>query len=413
MRRFSRTLTGLFVVAVCLALVILWPRPPFGEGPRASSGDPPREQREVAFVSNSVEGTVSIIDLAEARLLHTLNIAPDGLAVGFWRDPLQWVGQSVLERRAGRNYAQDTDLSRDGTVLFVSRGYLGDVIAMDIANGSILWRRAVSGVRSDHMALSHDGERLYVSTLIGSGDRLQVLDSASGEVIGEFRAGRWPHDVWVSPDDERVYVASLGDMLAGLDERGAQNNAYTITIAETESLSVLQRHQFAAGVRPFEPLHSESTLFVQLSNTHDIIRFDTQSGDVTQVLTLPVDDGVTDADWDFEAPHHGLAITADETRLCIAGRASDYAAIVSTGVGADGQDSMPMGLLATVDTGDAPSWAAVSADGGTCVLPNTRSDDVSLVNLNSHMERVRVPVGRGPKHVTVGFINASLFDAGP
>ena len=409
MRLASRIFVALLLVAILLALLIFSPRPPYGEGPRVSSGSALGSLREVALVSNSVEGSVSVIDLAEERVLHTLNIAPDGLRVGFWRDPLQWAGQSILERRAGRNYAQDTDLSRDGSVLFVSRGYLGDVIAMDIASGKILWRRAVAGLRADHMALSHDGERLYVSTLIGSGDRVQVLSSASGEVLGEFRAGRWPHDVWVSPDDERVYVASLGDMLANLDERGAQENAYTITVAETGSLSVVERYGFGAGVRPFEPLHNERSLFAQLSNSHDVIRFDTESGNVAQALALPVDDGVTQADWDFEAPHHGLAMTPDETMLCIAGRASDYAAIVSSGVQPDGTSSEPMSLLAVVETGDAPSWSAVSADGENCVLPNTRSDDVSLVNLETRTESARIPVGRGPKHVTIGFIDGTLF----
>lgn len=409
MRLASRILVALLLIAILLALLIFSPRPPYGEGRRVSSGSASGSLREVALVSNSVEGSVSVIDLAEERVLHTLNIAPDGLHVGFWRDPLQWAGQSILEKRAGRNYAQDTDLSRDGSVLFVSRGYLGDVIAMDIASGNILWRRAVAGLRADHMALSHDGERLYVSTLIGSGDRVQVLSSASGEVLGEFQAGRWPHDVWVSPDDERVYVASLGDMLANLDERGAQENAYTITVAETGSLSVVERYGFGAGVRPFEPLHSERSLFAQLSNSHDVIRFATESGKVAQTLALPVDDGVTEADWDFEAPHHGLAMTPDETMLCIAGRASDYAAIVSTGLGMEVSGNAPMQLLTSVDTGDAPSWAAISADGATCVLPNTRSDDVSLVDMATGTERARVPVGRGPKHVTIGSVSASLF----
>ena len=36
------------------------------------------------------------------------------------------------------------------------------------------------------------------------------------------------------------------------------------------------------------------------------------------------------ADWDFEAPHHGLDMTSDESTLCAAGRASDYVALVST-----------------------------------------------------------------------------------
>ena len=109
---------------------------------------------------------------------------------------------------------------------------------------------------------------------------------------------------------------------------------------------------------------------------------------------------MSEEDWDFEAPHHGLALTPDGARLCLAGRASDYAAIVAV---------PQLRLEATVDTGDAPSWSALSADGQTCILANTRSDDVSLVDMTRATEIARLPAGRGPKHITVGDIPVSVL----
>ena len=61
--------------------------------------------------------------------------------------------------------------------------------------------------------------------------------------------------------------------------------------------------------------------------------------------------------------------------------------------------------------GDAPSWAALSENGRFCVLANTRSDDVSIVDLRAGEERARVSVGRAPKHVTVGRVPLSVLDA--
>ncbi|MEE4384300.1 MAG: hypothetical protein V2J02_20050, partial [Pseudomonadales bacterium] len=88
--------------------------------------------------------------------------------------------------------------------------------------------------------------------------------------------------------------------------------------------------------------------------------------------------------------------------LCLAGRASDYAALVAT---AD------LSLLATVPVGDAPSWAALDAAGALCILANTRSDDVSLVSVARREEVARLAVGRAPKHVTVGRVPEAVLAA--
>ena len=106
-------------------------------------------------------------------------------------------------------------------------------------------------------------------------------------------------------------------------------------------------------------------------------------------------DNVSEDDWDFEAPHHGLALSADGRWLCAAGRASDYAAIVSTN---------PLQLSATVRVGDAPSWAALSLDDRYCLTANNRDDSVSIISMDEQREVKRIAVGRAAKHITVGHL---------
>jgi hypothetical protein len=67
--------------------------------------------------------------------------------------------------------------------------------------------------------------------------------------------------------------------------------------------------------------------------------------------------GITARDWDFEAPFHGLALTEDGATLCLAGRASDYAALIRTS---------DLSLIATVPVGDGPGWAEIADGGRTC-----------------------------------------------
>ena len=57
------------------------------------------------------------------------------------------------------------------------------------------------------------------------------------------------------------------------------------------------------------------SLYAQLSNQHAVVTYDIASGKVVKRLDLPVKHGVTAADWDFEAPHHGLALTPDSKTL--------------------------------------------------------------------------------------------------
>src|SRR5262245_41922993 len=78
---------------------------------------------EVALVANAEAGTVAVFDVATRTVIGSIDVNP----------------QKVASTGPGaRNYAQDTDVSPDGRTLYVSRGYLGDVAAFDIATGRLL-----------------------------------------------------------------------------------------------------------------------------------------------------------------------------------------------------------------------------------------------------------------------------------
>lgn len=371
-----------------------------GLGPKDSSALPEGPTTEVAFVANSVDGTVTLVDLQRRQAVGNINIIPDGAAVGFFRDPLQWLGQSRVESRGGLNYVQDTDVSRDGSVLFVSRGHLADVAALTIPDGELLWRTPISGFRADHMTLSPDGKRLYVAALIYGDNVIEVLDAASGRKLDAFEGGHWPHDVHTSPDGSRIYTASLGDMSVDVSERSIDEDAYIISINDSDTLERVAHMRFSSGIRPFAITADESTVYAQVSNWHGVLAAKVPDVASAVRLELPVAEGITEADWDFEAPHHGLALSPDEQTLCLAGRASDYAALVRT---AD------LSLITTIAVGDAPSWAAITQSGELCVLANTRSDDVSLVSMTEQREIARIKTGRAPKHATIAHIPVGLL----
>ena len=127
-------------------------------------------------------------------------------------DPLHALaGQKIVEAAGGKNYAQDQDVSPDGRTLYVSRGHRGDVAALDIATGRLLWKQPIPGLRSDHMTISQDGRRLYVSAL--TANKVVVVDTVSHTIVGQAPTGEWPHDNHLSHDGMRLYNGSIGNVV--------------------------------------------------------------------------------------------------------------------------------------------------------------------------------------------------------
>ncbi len=346
---------------------------------------------EIAIVANAEGATVALVDVASRTLLGVIDVNPE----------------RTIGAGPGRpNYAQDTDLSPDGRTLYVSRGYLGDVAAFDLASGRLLWQRSLDTGRADHMTITPDGRSLFVSAMLDN--RVYKIATATGEIAGHLVTGEYPHDVKVSKDGKQLYNTSLGALrslprsatAAPLTE--TPGFPFQLTIADVETLRVRDRIQLEKAFRPWQFSPNEKSIYAQRSNEHGVVAYDVTSRTIIRRLDLPVKPGVTVADWDFEAPHHGLALTENGGTLCLAGRASDYAALVRA------QD---MTLIATIPVGDAPGWAEVAENGRVCLVANSRSDNLSIISIPNRSEIVRLSIGDGPKHITVARIPEAVIAA--
>ena len=346
---------------------------------------------EIALVANAQAGTVALVDVASRSVIGTIDVNP---------------AHTKSEGPGAPNYAQDTDVSPDGRTLYVSRGYLGDVAAFDIASGRLLWRRSLDTGRADHMTLTPDGRSLFVSALMDN--LVYKVATGTGEITGRLVTGVYPHDNKVSRDGRRLYNTSIGPLGSLPRHAGAAPRSRTpgypfqLTIADVRTLNTLDRILLDNAILPWQFTPDEKGLYAQLANEHAVVAYNLAARKVVKRLDLPVKPGVTVADWDFEAPHHGLALTPDGKTLCLAGRASDYAALVR---------APELTLIATIPVGDAPGWAETADNGRICLIANTRSDDLSIISIPERTEIVRLPIGDGPKHITVARIPASVVHA--
>ena len=352
----------------------------------AALGAPAATARPVLFVGNLGDGTVSLIDPHSFDVLGKLNVIPDGDTP---RDPAQAAAYPALVKAKGTNYVQGIAVSPDGTTLYVSRGFLGDVAAFDIASRRLLWRLQVSGVRADHIALSPDGARLFVSAL--TANEVQVIDTRTHAFVGSFATGDWPHVLEFSPDGRYVYNGSLGNQLLPDGANGKKQ----LTVADPGTLQVVRTYQFDAGVRPFVFASDGRTLFLQLSYFNGFEELDLTSGQVVKRVSLPVTGpgaGMQRKDYPNQAAHHGIALSPDGRYVCDAATISNYVALVSRPA---------LSLAAIVPVGDQPAEAETSRDGRYCFVanrgPGAHANSVSVISYAARREVARIPVGQRPQ----------------
>ena len=362
-------------------------------------GAPAASARPVLFVGNLEAGTVSLIDAHSLRVLGKLNVIPDGSTP---RDPSQAAVYPALVKAKGVDYVQGLALSPSGRTLYVSRGYLGDVAAFDVASHRELWRLQVTSQRADHVALSSDGGRLFVSAL--TTNQVQAIDTQTHSFIGSFATGDWPHVLEFSPNGRYVYNGSLGNQLL---PQGAPNKM-RITVADARTLKVVRTLPFDAGVRPFVFSHDGRRLYVQFSYFNGFRVVDPVTGNVLRTKNLPVRGPgahVKPSDYPNQAAHHGIDISGDGRTICDAATISNYVALVAR---------RSLTTEAIIPVGDQPAEAETSLDGRYCFVANRGpgSNSVSVISYAKRREIRRIRVGKHPQEETEGFVSDSVLRRG-
>jgi DNA-binding beta-propeller fold protein YncE len=370
-----------------------------------------RRSRAVLAVGNSYDGTITLIDAHTLKRLGSpLNVIPDGDTP---RDPTQAAAYpSIIASRGEFNYSQDIAVSPDGAVLYVSRGYLGDVAAFSLRTRALLWRLEVPGLRADHLAVSPDGRRLFVSVLPGT--RVWAINTRTHRFIGSYRAGDFPHVLEFSPDGRHLYSGSLGNQLAPY---GQDRGIHQLTVTDPRTLHVVRIYRFKAGVRPFTFAPGGRLLVLQLSYFNGFKVLNLRTGRIVRTVNLPKrGPGRTLAPQNYpnSAAHHGIAISGDT--ICDAGTISNYAALVSLRTGR---------VHKIVPVGQAPAEAITGPGGKLCFLTNRgptalhraritngTGDSVSAIDYKTGREVARINVGTHPQCEIIATIPDTVLRAG-
>jgi len=318
------------------------------EGPPARPDTLP-----VMFVGNNWDGTADIVDAHTFKRLARIDTIPDRQErmQEILANPVRTGYFLAIRQQVGEGNDQFTDdmfTSHDGRFVYVSRPSFADVVAIDLGTRKIVWRFPMEGQRADHMAISPDGTRLLVSD--STANKVHELDVRTGKRTGQFPSGDSPHENNYTRDGKRIFHASIGRVYTPTDRsefglaRDTSKGERWFQIVDVNGLKILKRWDMGAklreagfdgmesAVRPMALAPDERKVYLQISFLHGFVEFDIPTERVTRVAQLPVSEeakGLQREQYLLDSAHHGLAMNAAGTKLCVAGTMSDYAAIVS------------------------------------------------------------------------------------
>ncbi|WP_035850840.1 YncE family protein [Kitasatospora azatica] len=396
---------GRRLLRTCAALLPLVGTAAYGGSAHAAGLAGP-DARDVVLVGNSQSGTVSFLDARTFANLGTFDVIPDLQQRLDQMDLIQRTGYAIVKQvEGGDRFVDDVALSPDGRTMYVSRGNLDDTVAYDLATHRQLWRTRLDGFHADHAALSPDGTRWVVSAT--TANEAQVLDTATGAVVGSFPTGSYPHQNDFTPDGKYVYNSSIGvvSMPQALE---FLKGSFQLTKVDAATLKVVKTWSFPHGIRPNVLAADGTTFYTQESYLNGFVRYDLDSARTTATVTMPFSPAghaLAPDSYPKNSAHHGLALSGDQSLLCDVGTIDDYTAVVST---AD------LSTVGRVDypTGSLPYWAVAGGQGGRyCFVSLSQADQVSVVDLGTAREVARVPVGVFPQRERLAQLPQSVLDS--
>ena len=239
---------------------------------------------------------------------------------------------------------------------------------------------------------------------------VHVLDIHTGQQLGSYPTGDKPHENTFTGGGRYLWTSAIGEVNTALDEPWLDwtKGDRKLTIVNTTTfqqvkvidmrprLDAFGRKDLSDSVRPMVFTPDESKLYFQVSFFNGLLEYDVATDKITRSKTLPKNPNTTEdrTKWVNDSRHHGLSISPNGQKLCVAGTMDDYATVVDLA-------ALQEGPLVPVSK---PYWAMVTGDGSACVVSESGSDRVTSISFGTGQKIASILVGDHPQRVRLGKI---------
>jgi hypothetical protein len=178
-------------------------------------------------------------------------------------------------------------------------GYNGSVLAYDLVAERVVWTVHLNtGIDSGQV--SPDGKRLYIPTGENTPSGIwNILDTASGAVVGTIQGGSGAHNTVVSNNGRYVYL-------------GGRESNY-LDVYDTTNGTVRGIGPLISTVRPFT-VNGSNTLAFTTATEFDGFQV---SSITTGKPLFTVSFGAVPEGFAFSGPSHGVSLSPDEKQLYV------------------------------------------------------------------------------------------------
>lgn len=300
-----------------------------------------RQQSYYAYIANTGDGTISVIDTKTDEVIETIKVdneISDGIAVNSTNNEvytanykkgvlniIDGINFNIKEKlELGRNI-HGIDVSPDGKFLYVTSGDLQEgeefnyIMIYDTKEKKIVKEIKSNSKSPAHISFSSDSKFAFVSNVMSND--ISVIDTEKQEIIQTIPVGNTPNEGKLSMDGKRLYVANLMDNV--------------LSIVDVEKGSEIER--------------------------------------------IPAGKGT-----------HGVAVTNDDKYVWTANRFSNDVTII---------DLKSKKVIETIVTGEVPNHVFQVPNSKKMYVSNLDSGDIAVVNIDTYEITKKIKVGAKPHEV--------------
>jgi YVTN family beta-propeller protein len=321
--------------------------------------------------------TISLAAQNKVRIIQT-NSAGDNVHI---IDPATNTVVGVIE---GIEVGHGAGVAPDGSRIYVSDEAESSLDVVDGKTLKVFKRIPLSG-HPNNMAVGRDGRRVYVGIIQAPGG-VDVIDAVSLQKVKTIPTKGTIHNAYVTPDGKYVVAGSIQGKTVNVIDAATEEPAWTL--------------EMDLGVRPMtfnsNPDGSTKWIFVQLSgfNGFAVVDFATRR-EINRIKNPDLPPGKKTVP-EGSDPSHGMAVTSDGKTLVVCSRLNNFLYAYSL------PDLKPLGGAEL--GGKGAGWVTLTPDGKTAYVANPVTNDVSVVDIKSMKEVVRIPVGFVPKRNVTGVL---------